>query len=221
MKKTVLIILILKCLNIKAQYSMCMCEKDSTKNKFSYQNQTGINSTNYFRYGFSNNAINGIQYKRQFKSLWLRTGFNHTIATYNEMNETELFGSNDAGQLKFSDVRLGIQKDLFKNAFSPYVFVDLLVSKGNYNGKAANWGGFRGTYLSWDYEKQSKIIGINSGFGVKYKFLNRWSTQIETGFNFAYYETINKNITNNTTENKKGFYLSALTNGNIGLNFHF
>ncbi|MDP2174731.1 MAG: hypothetical protein Q8K70_02345 [Bacteroidota bacterium] len=219
MKQFILLLLfVLIFQNTQAQYSLCMCNKDSAVPFKQYE--FSLTTNMYFKHTLNPPYFNGLMAKKYFKKWILRAGFNINNAKYSKFVETVTWGNSDTGKLRFTDFRIGFEKPLFSGKLFPYVATDLMYSYGFYKGQMANWGGIRGTYESYNYHNKTKMIGIIPAFGIKYRPITSLSIGFEFGSNLSYYQQTKKDLTNQINQNKSGFFGSFFTSGLLKISYH-
>lgn len=219
MKQLILLLLfILTFQNTQAQYSLCMCSKDSATPFQQYE--FAINSNIYFKHTLNPPYFNGLMAKKYLKKWILRAGFNINNAKYSKSIETATWGNSDTGKLRFTDFRIGFEKPLFSGKLFPYVATDLMYSYGFFKGQMADWGGFRGTYESYNYHNKTQMLGIIPSFGIKYRPITSLSVGFEFGSSLSYYQQTKKDLTNQINQNKSGFFGSFFTSGLFSISYH-
>ncbi|MGZ5243185.1 MAG: hypothetical protein ACXWDO_04780 [Bacteroidia bacterium] len=163
-------------------------------NGFAQKNEIGTNLLSYHVSGFSdrwNNIGNsghpifdvftGISYKRFIKQHIIRSSFTYRSLSGTNKVPPPPYGFE--GDYKESIFKLGYEKELNHRKFAPYISLDFAFYYFDFQGFYKVDGMDQIHY----YEVDGCGIGVTPGFGLKYKFTEKFSVQAESCLDLAYF----------------------------------
>ena len=200
------------------------CQCPTFKDKGNYTaNEIGINIFNlpinrspYLKDRLNKmNFVNGVLYKRHFNKNAIRLGFNYFYSKFDIDNGHYKY----EGKGKHGELKLGYERILTSRKLQVYFATDIIFGNGNSKGVSQS----RGVIFSnpIPYNIHSKKLSFGPSIGLKYPIINKFSLNLETNINWAFYKNNNLLDPDNSFNNRWFNTLRFNPIQMISLNYNF